>query len=64
MIFVAVKEDDLDSVPVVAGPLGAFYEKLRPLLLKILLRLPFKRSCFFRGGFSELDENQLFLQEA
>ena len=31
VISVAVKEDDLDGVPVVAGPLGAFYEKLGQL---------------------------------
>ena len=33
VISVAVKEDDLDGVPVVAGPLGAFYEKLGQLHL-------------------------------
>ena len=33
VISVAVKEDDLDSVPVVAGPLWTFYEKLGQLRL-------------------------------
>ena len=37
----AVKEDDLDGVPVVAGPLGAFYEKLGQLhLLKYRMAQP------------------------
>ena len=37
----AVKEDDLDGVPVVVGPLGAFYEKLGQLhLLKYCMALP------------------------
>ena len=41
VISVAVKEDDLDGVPVVAGPLGAFYEKLGQLhLLKYHMALP------------------------
>ena len=41
VISVAVKEDDLDSVPFVAGPLGAFYEKLGQLhLLKYRMALP------------------------
>mgnify|MGYP006995726811 FL=1 len=41
VISVAVKEDDLDGVPVVAGPLGAFYEKLGQLhLLKYCMALP------------------------
>ena len=40
MISVAVKEDDLDGVPVVAGPLRAFYEKLRQLLLKLIIIKP------------------------
>ena len=41
MISVAVKEDVLDSVPVVAGPLGTFYEKLRQLhFLKCHMALP------------------------
>ena len=41
VISVAVKEDDLDGVPVVAGPLGAFYEKLGQLhLLKYRMALP------------------------
>ena len=31
VISVAIKEDDLDSVPVVAGPLWTFYEKLGQL---------------------------------
>ena len=37
----AVKEDDLDAVPVVAEPLGAFYEKMGQLhLLKYRMALP------------------------
>ena len=41
VISVAVKEDDLDSVPVVAGPLWTFYEKLGQLhLLKYRMTLP------------------------
>ena len=41
MISVDVKEDDLDGVSVVAGPLGAFHEKLRQLhLLKYHMALP------------------------
>ena len=41
VISVAVKEDDLDSVPVVAGPLWTFYEKLGQLhLLKYRMALP------------------------
>ena len=41
MISVAVKEDDLDGVPVVDGPLGAFFEKLCQLhLLKYHMALP------------------------
>ena len=44
MISVAVKEEDLEVVPVVAGPLGDFYEKLRQLHLTFSLRLPFKSS--------------------
>ena len=32
-ISLAVHEDDLEGVPVVAGPLGAFYEKLSQLHL-------------------------------
>ena len=44
VISVAVKEDDLDGVPVVAGPLGAFYEKLGQLhLLKYRMALPRNR---------------------
>ena len=60
MIFVAVKEDDLDGVPVVAGPLGAFYEKLRQLLLKFSLRLPFKSSCFSEVDFQSWMKNSYF----
>ena len=33
VISMAVYEDDLEGVPVVAGPLGAFYEKLSQLHL-------------------------------
>ena len=32
VISLAVHEDDLEGVPVVAGPLGAFYEKLSQLM--------------------------------
>ena len=60
MIFVAVKEDDLDGVPVVAGPLGAFYEKLRQLLLKFSLRLPFKSSCFSEVDFQSWLKSSYF----
>ena len=41
VLSVAVNEEDLDGVPVVAGPLGAFYEKLGHLyLLKYRMALP------------------------
>ena len=44
VISVTVKEDDMDGVPVVAGPLGAFYEKLGQLhLLKYRIALPRNR---------------------
>ena len=44
VISVAVKEDDLDSVPVVAGPLWTFHEKLGHLhLLKYRMALPRNR---------------------
>ena len=51
VISVAVKEDDLDGVPVVAWPFGSFYEKLGQLLLKFSLGLPFKSSCFSEVDF-------------
>ena len=41
VISVTIKEDDMDGVHVVAGPLGAFYEKLGQLhLLKYRMALP------------------------
>ena len=41
VISVAVNDEDLDGVPVVDAPLGAFYEKLGHLhLLKYLMALP------------------------
>ena len=40
-ISLAVHEDDLEGVPVVAGPLGAFYEKLSQLhLMKYCMAQP------------------------
>ena len=40
VISVAVNENDMDGIPVVAGPLGAFYEKLGQLhLLKYHMAL-------------------------
>ena len=60
MISLAVKEDDLDGVLLVAGSLWAFYVKLCQLLLKFSLRLPFKSSCFSEVDFQSWLKSSYF----